>query len=475
MNDQIEVAEHIDYFSSATRLAEAIRLGQVSSEEAVRHYIKRIKTENNKLHAIVQLFEETAIKQAQAADKAIAMGEIWGPLHGVPVTIKEAFDLVGSFTTANFRPKCFSASKYDAAIVKKLKASGAIIIAKTNLPTLLIDHQTWGFIYKRARHPYNYAYTPGGSSGGGAAAVAAGLSPLDIGSDSGGSLRIPSHFCGIYSLKPSIGKVALEGLRPPFSDQTDSFRLLVGVGPLACSIDDLILGYKVLSGEERNMKAFNKMPSSCNLLFTDTLGNFTADAESQTLLHSFFQRLQNKGFNTCKENPTLDYNIAYQSWGHLFGSLVASAIPKVIQPIIKMAFRYLPSSDPLFGKAIATGIDNNPGIIKNALHNRIQLIDELEVLFKTYHFLICPVTITNAFTHRPIGSVIEISNGEFIPYWQNGLPFTTIFNLTGHPVLVIPIGNTSNGMPLGVQIIGPIGADMALMNFGKFLKQVTEI
>ena len=185
------------------QLAQAIRERKVSAVEVVQAHLNHIAQHNPALNAIVTLDEERALQRAKEADAALARGEMWGPLHGVPVTIKDAFETAGLRTTSSFPPLAHYVPKQDATIVARLRAAGAIILGKTNMPILTVDIQTNSPLFGRANNPWDLGRTTGGSTGGGAAAVAAGLSPLEVGSDGGGSIRIPSHFCGVFGLKPT--------------------------------------------------------------------------------------------------------------------------------------------------------------------------------------------------------------------------------------------------------------------------------
>ncbi|MEH1953259.1 MAG: amidase [Nostoc sp.] len=195
MNDLVFLAAH--------QLAKAIRDRQVSSVEVIAAYLSHIAQYNPTLNAIVTLDAENAIARSKAADQALAQGENWGVLHGVPVTIKDTLETKGLRTTSSYQPLADYFPKQDATVVARLRAAGAIILGKTNTPQLADNFQTNSPLFGRTNNPWNHECTPGGSTGGGASAIAAGLSPLELGSDIGGSIRVPSHFCGIFGLKPT--------------------------------------------------------------------------------------------------------------------------------------------------------------------------------------------------------------------------------------------------------------------------------
>jgi len=189
-------------FEPAHELARLIREGQATSADIVKEHLNRIKERNGELNAVVALFEAEALTVAAERDRQAREGVFVGPLHGVPVTIKEQFWIHGKKSTINATLYKDFVAPEDAVVVDRIRKSGAVILGQTNIPRLLLDYQVWGDIYPEGKNPYNTECTPGGSTGGGAAAVAAGLSPLDLGGDLGGSIRVPSNFCGLYGLKP---------------------------------------------------------------------------------------------------------------------------------------------------------------------------------------------------------------------------------------------------------------------------------
>src|SRR2546425_4137194 len=232
-------------YTSATSLAQAIRGKLVSSQEVVEAYIHRIEAVNPQLNAIVQLTAEAALAQAREADAAQARGEIKGPLHGVPITIKDSFDTKGVISTGGTKGRASYVPQQDATAVARMRAAGAIVLGKTNLPELSLAYESNNLIYGWTNNPYDLSRTPGGSSGGESAIIAAGGSPLGLGTDGFGSIRIPSHFCGIAGLKPTSGRIPFTGLLPPAFGASAKLR---HVGPMARYVEDLILTLPILAG-----------------------------------------------------------------------------------------------------------------------------------------------------------------------------------------------------------------------------------
>src|SRR2546421_2839670 len=202
-------------YTSATSLAQAIRDKRVSSQEVVEAYIHRIEAVNPQLNAVVQLTADTALTQARQADVALARGEINGPLHGVPITIKDSFDTEGVISTAGTKGRASYVPQQDATAVARMRAAGAILLGKTNLPELSLAYESNNLVYGRTNNPYDLSRTPGGSSGGEAATIAAGGSPLGLGTDSGGSIRVPAHFFGVGGPQTPPGRGPPTGVFSP--------------------------------------------------------------------------------------------------------------------------------------------------------------------------------------------------------------------------------------------------------------------
>ena len=230
-------------------MAAAIRKKTISASELVDLTFQRIDRQYRELNAIVWDVREQAMARAKEADHALAEGRALGPLHGVPVTIKESFAYCGSPNTWGLPPLKHAMSPRTAVAIERLESAGAIVVGKTNVPVMLGDWQSYNPVYGTTNNPWDVSRTPGGSTGGGAAAVAAGLGALTMGSDLSGSIRIPAHFCGVYGHKPSLGLVSMEGLQPgPWDGSPGPLMDLAVVGPMARDARDLALALDVLAG-----------------------------------------------------------------------------------------------------------------------------------------------------------------------------------------------------------------------------------
>lgn len=228
-------------FASATELATRIRQREVRATELLEACLARIAKYNPSLNAIVTLDEEGARERVREADAALARGETWGQLHGVPMTLKDGHSVAGMRTTAGFEPLSDYVPHEDGTVAARLKAAGAIIVGKTNVPVLQDNFQTDNPIFGRTNNPWNLDHTPGGSGGGACAVVAAGLVALEVGSDLGGSIRIPAHFCGVFGLKPTEHRVSLAGHIPDLPGSPRGIRIMNAIGPHARYVDDLSL------------------------------------------------------------------------------------------------------------------------------------------------------------------------------------------------------------------------------------------
>ncbi len=237
-------------FVSALEAARAIRRGEVSSLELTKLILERIEKYNQAINAFITILKDDALNRARAADEAFAKGELWGPLHGVPCSVKDTFEIANIRTTAGVPALANHIPKKDAVVVARLREAGAVIIGHTNVPIMAGDLQSYNEIFGTTNIPWDHELTPGGSTGGGAAALAAGLSYLSLGSDIGGSIRTPSNFCGVFGHKPSLNVIPSRGHIPPLPGILSPPGNLGVIGPLARSAADLKIALKIFGGPE---------------------------------------------------------------------------------------------------------------------------------------------------------------------------------------------------------------------------------
>ncbi|MCI0399310.1 MAG: amidase [Chloroflexi bacterium] len=467
-------------FSSALQLATAIREGAVSAADVLEVHLAHIARHNPALNAIVTLDETGARQRAQEADAALARGEIWGPLHGVPVTIKDALETAGLRTTSSFKPLANYVPTRDATVVARLRDAGAVIVGKTNMPMLAMDGQSDSPIFGRANNPWDVGRTPGGSTGGGAAAVASGMSPLELGSDIAGSVRIPAHYCGMFSLKPSDHLVPLAGHIPELPGSPRGVRHMGVIGPLARSVADLRLALTLIAGPDGrdwevppvSLEAPPpRLLKDCRFAWSDEFGQAPVTADTRSALQQLARQLSQQGCFIEKGNPPeFDFEAAWRAWGEVFGTEIGAAMPAVPRMLTSLQFRTAGKGWQAMQGA-TRGLALNTKRYVAALTLRDALIASLEQFLARYDGWLCPVTSTPAITHRKTGALIEV-DGRKIPYHMGQLAYTCIFNLTGHPVVTLPLARSADGLPIGVQLVGRRWQEMALLNTAEAIAEV---
>lgn len=470
-------------YQSATQLAAAIRTGSVTSTDVVEAFLAQIATRNPALNAVVTVNEDRARQRARQADKALATGEIWGALHGVPVTIKDAFETAGLRTTAGHKPLAEHIPAQDATVVARLRGAGAIVLGKTNLPELAMDIQSDNALFGATKNPWDPARTPGGSSGGEAAALAAGLSPLGIGSDIGGSVRIPAHFCGVFGLKPTEGRVPFSGHIPPLPGKLNAIRHLAAHGPLARSAADLRLCLQIISGPDgRDPDAracsLEEVPArpiqEYRFAWTDDFGGLPVSTHTRAALRKLADDLANAGCHVERATPRdFDLEQVWKTYGELFGAMAFASFPRVARVAVKTFGRFL--FKDVISRSGARGATTTLQGYFEILQRRDELIGALEGFMGGYDAWLCPVTSAPAFPHRKRGKIhtpIHV-DGTPIPGNLAGTGYTCPFNLTGNPVVVTPLGVSPEGLPLGVQVVGHRWGDMPLLNVAEALSQIT--
>ncbi len=468
-------------FQSATQIATAIRRGDVSSVEVLADHLNQIEKHNPALNAIVTLDAKRARKRAQEADAAAARGEFWGPLHGVPVTIKDALETADLRTTSSYKPLANYIPKADATVVARMREAGAIIMGKTNMPMLAMEGQSNSPIFGRANNPWDTARTPGGSTGGGAAAVAAGMSPLELGSDVAGSVRIPAHYCGIYSLKPTEHRVPLTGHIPELPGSPRGVRHMAVIGPLARSVPDLRLGLELIAGpdgHDNDVPPLSLEPAEVRPLskyrfaWSDDFSGVPVTAETKDALQQLARRLSDLGCQVEKRNPPeFDFEAAWYTWGQIFGTEAGSTMPAIARFFITLKLR---KSGKHFqaNRGAARGLRLNIKRYVNALSQRDVFIAQMDDFLAGWDGWTYPVTATPAITHRKNSQPIQVDDQK-ISLQMDQIAYTSIFNLTGHPVVSMPIALSGEGLPISLQLVGKRWREMALLNVAEALTEVT--
>ncbi|MFI6513810.1 amidase family protein [Streptosporangium sp. NPDC050855] len=447
-------------FLPASEAAGMIRRREISSAELTEALFARIDAVGPALNAVVELRREEALRDAAAADRALARGRETGPLHGVPMTIKDAFDVAGSHTTWGDPASAGFTAASDATVVRRLRGAGAIIAGKTNVAFMLGDFaQTANELYGVTNNPWDTARTPGGSGGGSAAALAAGLTFLEYGTDLVGSIRIPAAFCGVYGLRPSTGIVPLGGFSPPgVPPGPDEAAYMTSAGPLARSAGDLRTALGVTAGPDgQAARACSwTLPPSRHTRTAGFRVGFVLDhprapvsAEVAGPLSDLVDALARTGATLVEGWPDgVDPVREAESFGFHVGLFLASQGP---------------------GGEFAPF----PAIVEQQ-NRRTAARAAWNAHFGDVDVFLCPVTFTPAFPHdpRPFEQRVIVTPEGERPYGD--LPFwISHASLPGLPAVAAPIGRTPGGLPVGVQVIGPLHEDDTAITFAELLADVT--
>jgi len=442
---------------TARETAAALQARKVSAIELIEQSIARIERFDRQVNAVVVRDFERARAAAQAADAALARGER-RPLLGVPITVKEAFNVAGLPTTWGIPGTEKALAPEDAVVVRRLKAAGAVLIGKTNLALNLADWQSDNPLYGFTRNPWDEARTPGGSSGGSAAALAAGYVSLEFGSDLAGSLRVPAHCCGIFAHKPTHGLVPMRGFAPPgtpvlsVSGDVD----LAVVGPMARSAGDLALALDLTAGPDDDRATAWRLAlpaarhtalANHRVLVLDAHPQLPTSQAVGAALDRMAERLAKAGCKIARKSPLLpDLARLASTWGTLVEAFVGADMPGVDS---------ISHRDWIEADRVRAGI----------AHQWRQFFGEWDVI-------LCPVLPTTAFPHDH-GDMQErriAIDGQSLPYGALSA-WASVATLTGLPATAMPIGLAEDGLPVGMQIVGPYLEDRTTLAFAELVER----
>lgn len=444
---------------TAVETAEAIRAGRTTSESVVAAHLERIRRLNERLNALVLVDHRGALAAARDRDASLATSRSPGPLHGVPVTVKDCFATAGLRTTAGSRQFADHVPERDATVVARLRAAGAVVLGKTNLPRLAMDLQTENRLFGLTCNPWDTARTPGGSTGGGAAAVAARMSPMELGSDVGGSIRQPAHFCGLYGLKPTEGRVPTTGYLPAWLPGYKTERCMETPSVLARSPADLRVALEVLAGPDGLdidvppvpiAPATARDPADLRLLYADEFGDVPVAAEVRAVLDRAVERLAAAGCVVERADASgFDFADAWRVWAELLAVLTRAWQP----PAEKRKLLELRGTDDPFLLHLVRAAETDAAGVFETLGRRDAVVAGLEQYLDGCAGLLCPAACTVAFGHRDWTEGMEV-DGTVFPYWQAGTAYTAPFSVSGQPVVVIPAGISAESLPVGLQLVG---------------------
>jgi Asp-tRNA(Asn)/Glu-tRNA(Gln) amidotransferase A subunit family amidase len=436
-------------FLSAVQMADHIRKKKIAPVELVEAHLNKIENLNRRLNALVQVDGEGAVRQARAAEDALNRGSKLGPLHGVPVSIKSAIEVAGLRCEAGTKLRQGMVASQDAPLVSRLRDAGAIVLGTTNTPELLMAWETDNLLYGRTNNPWDPTRTPGGSSGGEAAAIASGMSAGGVGSDGGGSIRVPAHFTGICGLKPTPGRIPAAG---HFPNSLGPFALTGVVGPMARTVQDLKVLFGVMQGPDVGDPSAAPVPlrwPSRDELKRIPIGYFEDDgrtpvtAETRAAVRTAAEALRRAGFKVEPFRPD-GLESARQLWWKFFGVAGGMLLGPMtrgheaqLSPILKQFSSWVQAQPPHTGESLL-----DAWIQRDVI--RMQIFTQM----RDYPVLVCPVAAIPAFKHGERSWQIDGKTVEYLDAWS----YTEWFNLLGTPAVAIPISQSAEGLPIGVQI-----------------------
>ncbi len=465
-------------FNSAASLAQKLRNKEVSSVELLTHYFERVDRFNDRLNAVIWEIRDEALEDAKRADAATAAGEVHGPLHGVPMTIKESYDVKGTPSTWGAPQWKDNMASHDALSVERLRAAGAVIFGKTNVPLLLSDFQSYNEIYGTTNNPYDTTKIPGGSSGGSAASLAAGMTGIDSGSDIGGSIRNPAHFCGVFGHKPTWNLLPPRGHATPGILSPSDLSV---IGPLGRGAEDVEIATRVMAGpneiESRGLRLelpeFEKKLSDLKVAVWRDDEMAPVDSTVSARVDLVAEALRGEGAQLNYDaRPAFTSKHSHFTYQSLLSATMACRVPDEQHQRNLEAANALDPNDVSLDAVIRRSqvarfrdwVENN----EKRTHIRWAWFK----FFEEYDIVLMPIMARSAFPHdhRPFGERTITVNGAPQSYFQQvfwaGLPTNAYL-----PSTVVPTGLDDEGLPIGVQVVGPEYGDLTTLGVARLLEK----
>ncbi|GGK16969.1 amidase [Streptomyces camponoticapitis] len=464
-----------DVYRTAAEQAELLDRRDVSAVELAEQAINRIERLDGEINAVVVRDFDRALAAARAADAARGRGER-GPLLGIPVTVKESFNVAGLPTTWGIPPFADFVPAEDAVAVHRLKVAGAVVLGKTNVPVGLGDLQTYNPIYGTTSNPWDPTRTPGGSSGGSAAALAVGFGTVSIGSDIAGSLRVPAHFTGVYAHKSTFGLLPSRGHVAPPSLPLDYSRDLSVIGPMARGARDLAVVFNVLSGVDVDSGHRQVMSdlATCRVLVLDDHPLIPTSGEVRAALAELAKGLRTDGVRVSRHSDLLPDQVeAARVYMRLLLASIASSYPPAAYEEARIRATGVDPGDTGLAAERARGaaLSYRAWIETDAVRARHR--EEWSRLFSEFDFVLCPPSPTTTFPHDHSADqwsrTISIDGGTYS--YPDQLVWSGIASAPGLPATIAPIARSRDGLPIGVQIIGPLRQDLSCIRFAELLEQ----
>ena len=468
-------------FRSACGLAQALRSGEVSSLELTDYFIARIEKYDGDINAVVVRDFERARDEARIADTELAVGNFRGPLHGVPMTIKESYDIAGLPTTWGYLEFKDNIASSDSLVVERYKDAGAIFLGKTNVPVALGDLQSYNPVYGTTSNPWDLTRTPGGSSGGGAAALAAGLTGLETGSDIGGSIRTPAHFNGVFGHKPTWGVVPQQGHAIPGMIASPDIAVC---GPIARSAEDLALAMSVVAGPEplnelgwqlTLRKSIHNSLEDFRVAIWPTDEMCEVDTEIADRAIALGDSLRKFGARVSNSSrPQFDFARGHVTYLSLLNSIMGSSLSPDQWAAAQAAAEANDPADKLNRAVVTRSIVSSHREWLSHNNERERLRYVWRDFFTDWDILICPQTPTPAFPHdhRPFSERTIQVNGRDQAYFDQ-LFWAGVVTTSYLPSTVFPTGLSSTGLPIGLQAIGAEYHDYTTIEFARLLSAHT--
>lgn len=457
----------INYFP-AWKMAEMVTRRAISPVELVQSHLDRIAQINPKLNAYVQIDAERALVAAREAESAVTRGEIVGPLHGVPISIKSSIDVAGMCCEAGTKLRAGHVAESDAPLVSRLKNAGAIVLGVTNTPELLMAWETDNLLYGRTNNPWDLTRTAGGSSGGEAAAIASGCSAGGVGSDGGGSIRVPAHFCGICGLKPTPGRIPATG---HFPQSVGPFALLGVVGPMARSVRDLKLLFEAMQGPDVGDPSAAPVPvrwpdrptlNKTRIAYLEDDGHTPITPETREAMRNAVNALRDSGFEVEAFRPE-SLEKARELWWKFFG--VAGGM--LIGPMVRGHEHELSPILQEFNGWVARETPHTAETLLQAWIDRDLVRMEIFEQMRQFSVLLCPVAVIPAFRHGERQWQIDGRTVEYLDAWR----YCAWFNLLGMPAATVPVAQSSERLPIGVQIVAKPWEEEIVLEVAEILEQ----
>ncbi len=464
-------------FASATELARRIDKKEIGCVELLNFYFDRVDRFNPALNAIVVQMRERALERAKEADAALARGESWGPLHGVPMTVKESYDVAGTPTTWGAPHLKENIAEQDALSIKRLKAAGVVIFGKTNVPLMLSDFQSYNEVYGTTNNPWDVERGPGGSSGGSAAALAAGLTGIETGSDIGGSIRNPAHFCGVFGHKPTWNLLPPRGHAMPGVLSPSDISV---IGPLARSADDLATAVRAMSGPDEIarrgtailLRELDRPASRLRVAVWRDDAMAPVDAAVSAAVDAVAKALEGFGARVDDDARPVESEHSHTVYQSLLQATMSARLPEDRYQAILRQVEALPEDDQSIGATIQRSQVARFRDWTANNEKRTHLRWQWHEFFNRFDIVLAPVMATPAFPHdhRPFGERTVTVNGEQVPYFDQVF-WAGLASVAYLPATVVPAGPAPNGLPVGVQIIGPEYGDLVTIGVAQLLER----